>query len=181
MTEVIGYSVEFIYCGCKCGFTRNKYDKRGRKLKFISGHSTRGNLAHHFIGRKKGSGYWLIYKPDHHFASKRGYVFEHRLVWEEHYNCCLLKKASLHHKDRNKLNNHISNLEAYPSHSPHARYHMLGNKLSLKDMSDRICLLCGSKTTLIGKKDGYQKWYIYKDGFICNKCGIRELRKKGGV
>ena len=35
-------SVEFIYCGCGCGFTRSKYDK-GIERKFINGHNRRKN------------------------------------------------------------------------------------------------------------------------------------------
>jgi hypothetical protein len=31
-------------------------------------------------GRKKCHGYWLVKKPDHPQANKRGYVMEHRLV-----------------------------------------------------------------------------------------------------
>jgi hypothetical protein len=39
--EIIGESVEFIYCACGCKKTRPKYDKRGRLRYFISRHETR--------------------------------------------------------------------------------------------------------------------------------------------
>lgn len=45
MTEVIGDYVEFIYCYCKCGKTRNKYVtykgkiRKDKLAKFISGHN----------------------------------------------------------------------------------------------------------------------------------------------
>jgi hypothetical protein len=42
MTEVIGEYVEFIYCCCKCGFTRSKYNSQGREVKYINGHFFRG-------------------------------------------------------------------------------------------------------------------------------------------
>jgi hypothetical protein len=40
--EVIGDSVEFIYCACKCGFTIPKYDKWGRESHYIHNHHNRG-------------------------------------------------------------------------------------------------------------------------------------------
>ena len=38
MTEESTDSIEFIYCACGCGFTRPKYDSRGRLGKFILRH-----------------------------------------------------------------------------------------------------------------------------------------------
>lgn len=45
MTETIGDYIEFIYCGCGCGFTRPLRDKQGHKGgRFISGHQNVGRL-----------------------------------------------------------------------------------------------------------------------------------------
>jgi hypothetical protein len=57
-------------------------------------------------------GYLMKYSPDHHFATKKGYVMKHRLLWEEANSACLFPWSSVHHKDGNKRNNDISNLEA---------------------------------------------------------------------
>ena len=57
------------------------------------------------------NGYRLLLKPDHPFADKAGYVREHRLVIEEHLGRYLLREEIVHHKDGNKLNNTLSNLE----------------------------------------------------------------------
>lgn len=48
---------EFIYCGCNCGFTRPKYDKHGRELKYIAGHQNRGKLnpMYGIVGEKAPS------------------------------------------------------------------------------------------------------------------------------
>jgi len=35
------------------------------------------------------------------------------------------------------------------------------------DLSKRVCLICGSNTTY---KCYYERWYKYKDGYICQKC-----------
>jgi hypothetical protein len=39
--EVIGESVEFIYCACNCGKTRSKYDSHDRIRQFINNHDKR--------------------------------------------------------------------------------------------------------------------------------------------
>jgi len=58
-------------------------------------------------------GYWHIYKPHHPFAYADGYVREHRLVYEESRNCCLLPTANIHHIDGNRANNVWYNLILY--------------------------------------------------------------------
>lgn len=61
-------------------------------------------------GIRKAKYVW-VYRPEHHFADKIGYVYYHRIVFESFYKCCLLKWASVHHIDRNRMNNFPSNLE----------------------------------------------------------------------
>jgi hypothetical protein len=108
---------EFIYCKCGCQKTKPKYDKWGRPSRFIEGHNNRGRT-----GLKGGfhitNGYRFILKPDHKFADSKGYVAEHRLVYEEYYKCCLLREGVIHHKNvhglsnaENKLDNSLENLE----------------------------------------------------------------------
>lgn len=62
--------------------------------------------------KKYSSGYVLIYDPNHPFARKNGYVFEHRLVWEEHHMALLLPWVVIHHKNKITNDNRIENLEA---------------------------------------------------------------------
>jgi hypothetical protein len=125
-----------IPCGCGCGQFRTPFDKKGRMRQFIYGHSKAGRFTHGFKhkeesklkmslhrsgenhGMWKGGryqltkGYYVIWKPEHHFANKDGYVLEHRLVWEEYHKVILLPWADVHHLDGNKTNNVIENLEA---------------------------------------------------------------------
>ena len=56
-------------------------------------------------------GYKLFKKPEHPNAGKDGYILEHRYVMSEHLGRPLEDWEVVHHKDGNKLNNEISNLE----------------------------------------------------------------------
>jgi hypothetical protein len=49
---VIGESVEFIYCDCKCGFTRSKYDRDGYERKYILGHRAKCD-DHPMLGKPR--------------------------------------------------------------------------------------------------------------------------------
>jgi|GEM_PF-1605340 len=140
---------EFIYCECGCKKTRPKYDNSGREHKFIDGHNNRRRT-----GLKGGfhitNGYKYILKPDHHFADSKGYVVEQRLVYEEYYQCCLLDFAAVHHKDHNKLNNNIFNLEGMTI-SQHKQLH--------------------------GKESSHLKNHIKSRTHIKNQYGIFEIKK----
>jgi hypothetical protein len=60
----------------------------------------------------KSNGYRYIRDPHHPQANKHGYVPEHRSVYEDSRKCCLLCKAVVHHRDRDKTNNVWYNLMA---------------------------------------------------------------------
>lgn len=51
-------------------------------------------------------------------------MLEHRAIMEDHLGRSLTKKEVVHHKDRNKLNNSIENLELLKSQSEHASLHI---------------------------------------------------------
>lgn len=62
-------------------------------------------------GTKLHSGYKLIKTKNHPQAQANGYMREHRLIMEKHLNRYLTANEHIHHKDGNKLNNNINNLE----------------------------------------------------------------------
>lgn len=85
-------------------------------------------------------GYILVYSPDHPFCNKNKYVFEHRLVLEKHLRetdpdhrslievdgALFLRKTWIsHHKNEDKQDNKIGNLEP-KTIKMHRRKHMNG-------------------------------------------------------
>lgn len=77
-----------------------------------------------------GSGYVLIYCPDHPAARRvhktGGYVWEHRLVMEKHLGRFLARSEVVHHKNKNKTDNRIENLEVFESNAEHLRHELTG-------------------------------------------------------
>lgn len=64
-------------------------------------------------GRKiNHHGYVEILKHEHPKCDHKGYVLEHRVVWEEYHKACLLPWAHVHHKNNIRTDNQIENLEA---------------------------------------------------------------------
>lgn len=109
-----------IYCSRKCKETDAEY------LRALSLRNKGAGNAAWVGGRSRHSeGYWLVLAPDHPFASN-GYILEHRLVMEVWLRECdpnskwlislglqkyLTSDCVVHHRDEDKTNNQIENLE----------------------------------------------------------------------
>ena len=60
---------------------------------------------------KTSHNYFLVYSPEHPYANRKGYVYEHRAVLEKKLGRYLNPKHNhIHHIDGNKSNNDVSNL-----------------------------------------------------------------------
>ena len=93
---------------------------RGKKFPQISGKKHHNWKGGKFIDRY---GYILIHKPKHPFCNKSNYVYEHRLVMEKHLGRYLKSTEIVHHIDRNRQNNRLSNLLLFPNQSAHIKFH----------------------------------------------------------
>ena len=74
-------------------------------------------------GIKNVAGYKRKLVSDHPFADKRGYVASHRLVMEKYIGRYLTADEVIHHKDGNRSNNNISNLQLCANQSEHIKIH----------------------------------------------------------
>lgn len=86
------------------------------------------------IGNKRRHcGYWWVYLPHHPFATKDGYIREHRLIAEQFLlteefateingEFYLSPEYEVHHKNHNKLDNSPDNLEILTK-SEHMKRH----------------------------------------------------------
>ena len=81
-------------------------------------------------------GYILLKANDHPNANSGGYAREHRLIMERMLGRYLLPGEVVDHRDGNKANNAISNLELYASNGAHKREDMLGNSWALGDVGN---------------------------------------------
>ena len=168
-------------CECGCGrrlITSTTWNRRkNQPIRFIHGHNARGLLAHNWKGGKsiRREGYIMIRKND-------GYIFEHVLIFEEHYRCCLLSSGIVHHIDGDRKNNNIKNLQGMTRrqhlihHNPYSYYRSRKNR-NYVNHTLSLCSICGSPNTIIKKNcDGIKKnpiWYISDKSsgkYICHRC-----------
>jgi hypothetical protein len=89
----------------------------------------------------KNGDYILIKAPKDYIGKKYRelYCYEHHYVWCKYNNISIPVGYVIHHKDGNKLNNTISNLELI-SKKNHSKLHHKGKDLS-KDISIS-CVVC---------------------------------------
>ncbi len=116
-------------CACGCGGLIEPIDKRGRPHFYMIGHATktrpirnRPSGESHYLwkgGRIHTHGYIRILKRDHPFCNKYGYVYEHRLVMEEHLGRYLDPNEVVHHKNKIRTDNRIENLELFSDNGKH--------------------------------------------------------------
>jgi NUMOD3 motif len=192
MTEKEDPKDDLIPCGCGCHGLMTRYTKKGNIRKFLPYHnfrrpihlgrkltpehrkkisdSEKGDKHHNYKGgrTKHTQGYMrrLVYSN-----RRDNRVLEHRLLYEQYHNCCLLKWADVHHKNRIKTDNSMENLEGLMK-----RDHKSKHK---KDMSDRRCSICGKISKYYYR--GSQVWYKNpsdKSKFICPACYKNITRKR---
>lgn len=105
--------------------------------------------------------YKRIKTPKTHFNQKRKKMHIHQWIYENHFKCCLLPYANIHHIDGDKDNNDPQNLMGFVNISKHRTYENGSDK--------RICLKCKSNKTYTDKYN-FPQWQKFPNGFMCVKC-----------
>lgn len=164
-----------VFCGCGCGALTNIAPLGNRKFGVLPGQRFRYLFGHHRRGKRpierskrtrilSLDGYVLLLAPDHPSADPNGYVKEHRLVMEKSLGRILSRDELVHHKDENKGNNDVSNLEVM-SRSEHIRLHHSLNRIRGGwTPNHAACVDCGRKDRK------------HKGGGKCTRCYIWEKR-----
>lgn len=112
------------------------------------------------------TGYMYCYASSHMSSNKNGKLLEHVYIMSENLGRTISKDESIHHIDRNRKNNVLSNLQLMPK-SAHLRLHSLevfGKRPNLlgyrngeiydtvtgeilENIKSRCCLYCGDTFT----------------------------------
>ena len=77
-----------------------------------------GNPLTNKSQKENPSNYVDVFMPGHPNARKDGYLFEHRLVMSDYLGRPLLPGENVHHKNGNRKDNRIENLELWSESQP---------------------------------------------------------------
>lgn len=72
--------------------------------------------------KKRTDGYIALYYPDYPSSNSEGYVMEHVYIMEQHLGRFLTDKEIVHHKNFDRADNRIENLQVM-TQSEHMSYH----------------------------------------------------------
>ena len=100
------------------------------------GGGRRGKFSGHWKGGRSVSklGYVLILDHNHPKATKRGYVFEHIKVWEEHNKKSVPEGWVIHHINGVKTDNRPSNLLSMPKKGHYTKQLMLDIQKKVREL-----------------------------------------------
>jgi len=123
-----------------------------------------------FFRKRKANGEGCITPAGYmRFIINRRPIFEHRIVMEKHLRRKLKRTEFVHHKDGNKLNNNINNLELMKSNSLHIRKHFK----YFRDKNNKECSKCRKilpRNKFSKKKPDPRNIYTDPSRDMCREC-----------
>ena len=106
--------------------------------------------------------YKKLFLPEHPNAGTQGHVYEHRYLAEKFLGRYLTKDEIVHHKDGNKLNNSLDNLEVLSKYE-HQRVH--AEERALEECGNSSYMRCpyckeyDNPDNMYVRKTQYQAWH----------------------
>lgn len=128
-----GRWVQRDYVGSVC--VKCKHKRHGDYLRKENNHNWKGGIASHgqYISV-------LVDKDNPYYSmSRKGYILQHRLVMAEHLKRPLESWEIVHHKNRNKKDNRLENLELLKNALEHTPFTIMERRI--KSLEDRITIL----------------------------------------
>lgn len=114
----------------RLGLTQPTVEMKLRRMGVGSKHGRGSKMEKNYFWRGgrvvDEDGYVLLKCPDHPQATAAGYVREHRLVMEQILGRYLTATEVVHHKNKNKADNHPDNLELFDTNGNHLRHELTG-------------------------------------------------------
>jgi len=109
-------------------------------------------------------GYIEIYEPNHPNTPKDGWIKEHRYVMSLYLDRPLKYNEVIHHKNGNKKDNRIENLELLLVNQH--------DRINYRNVKEIYCYLCGRDET--NKVKNTSNWHFDIDNkIICHICYMR--------
>lgn len=162
-------------CGERC-FVRKHLKDKGPAICGQGCNAKRKSLAHTGRKRRNANAYIVVHRPDHPMSDKAGRLLEHRLVMSEHLGRLLEPREVVHHKDGNRSNNAIENLELMSGHKEHAATHAQESELyQLRQQGKLRCSACKEVKPLDSFDIGNTMRYGRKNQ--CKECRAAAYRK----
>lgn len=178
-------------CACGCGAQIGIRRNDGFLRRFVNKHSSRGenNPKYHDGTRISRWGYKMIYSPNHQHRDSHNCVLEHRLVMEKHLGRYLEPQERVHHKNENKLDNRIENLELLKTESDHVLLH--ADRKRKNDIANRRCYVCHGGTVMgtfrsngrLRNKISAPIWFrnpLNKKEWMCRQCYRHRMKELTG-
>ena len=162
-------------CGERC-FVRKHLQDKGPAICSHACTAKRKSLAHTGRKRRNSHAYIVVHRPDHPMSDKAGRLLEHRLIMAEHLGRMLGQREVVHHKDGDRQNNAIENLELMASNKEHAATHAQESELyQLRQQGKLRCSACKEVKPLDSFDIGNTMRYGRKNQ--CKECRAAAYRK----